>query len=93
VADRGKIRLATEIAVASAAQVAVFLIPAVVLLALFIEPLSLALRQVEILALALSVVVTAIVLANGQSSRLKGGILVATYLVVAVLFFQAGERF
>jgi Ca2+:H+ antiporter len=93
VAARGKIRLATEIAVASAAQVAVFLIPAVVLLALFIEPLSLALRQVEILALALSVVVTAIVLANGQSSRLKGGILVATYLVVAVLFFQAGERF
>jgi Ca2+:H+ antiporter len=93
VAARGKIRLATEIAVASAAQVAVFLIPAVALLALFIEPLSLALRQVEIIALALSVVVTSIVLADGRSSRLKGAILIATYIVVAVLFFQAGERF
>jgi Ca2+:H+ antiporter len=93
VAARGKIRLATEIAVASAAQVAVFLIPAVALLALVIEPLSLALRQVEIVALALSVVVTSVVLADGRSSRLKGAILIATYIVVAVLFFQAGERF
>ena len=55
VAARGKIKLAAEIALASSAQVAVFLIPAVALLALLIEPLALSLRQVEIGALAVSV--------------------------------------
>ncbi len=38
VAARGKIMLATEIALASSAQVAVFLIPAVALLSWLIEP-------------------------------------------------------
>jgi Ca2+:H+ antiporter len=93
VAARGKIMLAAEIALASSAQVAVFLIPAVALLALLIDPLSLALRQVEIAALGGSVVLTAILLADGRSSRLKGGILIAAYAGVAAAFFQAGERF
>ena len=93
VAARGKIKLAAEIALASSAQVAVFLIPAVALLALLIEPLSLSLRKVEIAALAVSVVVSTVVLANGQSSRLKGVILIVTYVAIAVAFFQAGERF
>ena len=93
VAARGKIKLAAEIALASSAQVAVFLIPAVALLALFLEPLSLALRQVELVALGIGVVVSAILLADGHSSRLKGVILILTYVGIAVAFFQAGERF
>ena len=72
VAARGKIKLAAEIALASSAQVAVFLIPAVCLLALLIEPLALSFRQVEIAALAVSVVITSLLLADGRSSRLKG---------------------
>ena len=52
VAYRGKIKFAAEIALASAAQVAVFLIPAVMLLAWFIEPVPLSFREVEMLALA-----------------------------------------
>jgi len=93
VAARGKIKLAAEIALASSAQVAVFLIPAVALLALAIEPLSLALRQVEIAALAISVIVASALLADGQSSRLKGAILVALYVAIATAFFIAGDRF
>jgi Ca2+:H+ antiporter len=92
VAARGKIKLAAEIALASSAQVAVFLIPAVALLALLIEPLALALREVEIAALAVSVVITSILLADGRSSRLKGVILIAVYVGVAVAFFAAGDR-
>ena len=72
VAARGKIRLAAEIALASSAQVAVFLIPAVVLLALLIEPLTLGFRLVEIVALAGSVVVATALLADGRSSRPRG---------------------
>jgi Ca2+:H+ antiporter len=93
VAYRGKIELATEIALASAAQVAVFLIPAVALLALLIEPLAFSFRQVEMAMLAGALVLTATVLFQGRSSRLRGGILIAGYLAVAVVFFQAGERF
>ncbi|MHB1243103.1 MAG: calcium/proton exchanger [Gaiellaceae bacterium] len=93
VAARGKIKLAAEIALASSAQVAVFLIPAVALLALLLDPLSLALRQVELAALGIGVVVSAILLADGHSSRLKGVILILTYVGIAVAFFQAGERF
>jgi Ca2+:H+ antiporter len=92
VAARGKIMLATEIALASSAQVAVFLIPAVTLLALAFEPLALALREVEIVALAIATLVAALLLADGRSSRLKGVILIALYVGVAVAFFVAGER-
>ena len=92
VAARGKIKLAAEIALASSAQVAVFLIPAVALLALVIEPLALALREVEIIALGVSVIVTSILLADGRSSRAKGVVLIAVYVAIAVAFFLAGER-
>ncbi|MGH3071799.1 MAG: calcium/proton exchanger [Gaiellaceae bacterium] len=93
VAFRGKIKLAAEIALASSAQVAVFLIPAVALLALAIDPLALALRQVEIGALAVSVLITAALLADGRSSRLKGVLLILAYAGIAIGFYQAGERF
>jgi Ca2+:H+ antiporter len=92
VAARGKIKLAAEIALASSAQVAVFLIPAVCLLALLIEPLALSFRQVEIAALAVSVGVTSILLANGRSSRLKGVLLIVAYVGVATAFYLAGDR-
>jgi Ca2+:H+ antiporter len=92
VAARGKIALAAEIALASAAQVAVFLIPAVALLSWLIDPLSLSFRPVEIAALAGSVAYTALVLAGGRSSRLRGWLLVGGYVVVVVAFYAAGDR-
>ena len=93
VAHRGKIQLAAEIALSSAAQVAVFLIPAVALLSWLIDPLALSFRPVEIAMLAASLLITVAVLFDGRTSRLRGGILVAAYIGVAVVFYQAGERF
>jgi Ca2+:H+ antiporter len=92
VAHRGKIALAAEIALASAAQVAVFLIPAVVVLSWLIEPLTLSFRVVELATLACAVVWTALVLAGGRSSRLRGALLVAGYGGVLVAFALAGDR-
>ncbi|HEX2428444.1 MAG TPA: calcium/proton exchanger [Gaiellaceae bacterium] len=92
VAFRGKIALAGEIALSSAAQVAVFLIPAVALLSWLIEPLALSFRAVEIAALAGSVVYAALLLADGRSSRVRGVLLLAGYGVVVVAFFEAGNR-
>jgi Ca2+:H+ antiporter len=92
VAYRGKLKLAAEIALASAAQVAVFLIPAVALLAWAIEPLALSFRPVELAVLGASVVFTAALLFGGRSSRLRGVLLIAAYVSAAVAFFIAGDR-
>jgi Ca2+:H+ antiporter len=92
VAARGNIKLAAEIALASSAQVAVFLIPAVALLALLIDPLALAFRPVEILVVGGSVLLTAALLWQGWSSRGRGVVLIAAYGVVAVAFLLAGDR-
>ena len=92
VAARGNIKLAAEIALASSAQVAVFLIPAVALLSWLIDPLALSFRPVEIAVLAISTVVTAALLADGQSSRAKGVILILAYVGAATAFYLAGDR-
>jgi Ca2+:H+ antiporter len=92
VAYRGRIRLAAEIALASSAQVAVFLIPAVALLSWFIEPLALSFREVELAVLAASVVLATALLANGRSTRAKGAVLIVGYVGAATAFFAAGDR-
>jgi Ca2+:H+ antiporter len=92
VAYRGQVKLAAEIALASSAQVAVFLIPAVALLAWAIEPLALSFRMVELGVLAGSVVVAAVLLWDGRSSRSHGVVLIAAYVAAAVAFFVAGDR-
>jgi Ca2+:H+ antiporter len=92
VAHRGQIKLAAEIALASSAQVAVFLIPAVAILSWLIEPLALSFRVVEIVALAGSVILVFALLRNGQSSRGRGWALVVAYLGAAAMFFAVGDR-
>ena len=92
VAYRGHIKLAAEIALASSAQVAVFLIPAVALLALLIDPLALGFRAVEIAAVGGSVIFTGVLLWSGRSSRGRGVALIAAYAVVALAFLVAGDR-
>jgi Ca2+:H+ antiporter len=92
VAARGKIMLAAEIALASSAQVAVFLVPAVTLLALLIDPLALSFRVAELAALGVAVLVAAGLLADGRSSRAKGVILIGLYVAIAIAFFLIGDR-
>jgi len=92
VAARGKIALAAEIALASSAQVAVFLIPAVALLSWLIDPLALSFREVEIAVLGASVAFTSLLLFRGRSTRLRGVVLVGAYVAAAAAFYAAGDR-
>jgi Ca2+:H+ antiporter len=92
VARRGRVKLATEIALSSSAQVAVFLIPAVAILSWTLKPLSLAFRQVEIAVMGLSALLAALLLARGKSSSWRGAALVAAYVGAAVVFYKAGNR-
>jgi Ca2+:H+ antiporter len=92
IARRGNIKLAAEIALASSAQVAVFLIPAVAVVSWAIEPLSLAFRPVEIGVLAAATTLAAILLRDGRSTRTKGIVLIAAYGLAALAFLLAGNR-
>jgi Ca2+:H+ antiporter len=92
VAYRGQVRLAAEIALSSSAQVAVFLIPAVALLAWAIEPLALSFRPVELAALAGSTLVVGWLFWDRRSSNWHGAALIALYVGVALSFFLAGDR-
>jgi Ca2+:H+ antiporter len=93
IARRGKLRLATEIAVSSSAQVALLVTPLVALLSWVVTPaLPLSFRPVELAAMAASVVAVAVVLWDGRGKRAEGYALVAIYVVIAAVFFAAGDR-
>jgi Ca2+:H+ antiporter len=91
IARRGNIELAAEIALASSAQVAVFLIPVVTILSWAIEPLELSFRQIELGVLAAAAAVTAAILADGRSARWKGALLIIAYALAAAAFYVAGD--
>jgi Ca2+:H+ antiporter len=93
IARRGKMRLATEIAVSSSAQVALFVTPAIALLAWVVTPaLPLAFRWEEIGAMALATVVVTAVVFDGTSRRWEGWALVGVYVALVVGFGFAGDR-
>jgi Ca2+:H+ antiporter len=93
IARRGKIKLATEIAISSSAQVALFVAPAIVLLSfLFAHPLALSFRPIELAAMGGAAVFVAIVIRDGVSKRWEGWMLVGVYAAVAATFLAVGDR-
>jgi Ca2+:H+ antiporter len=93
IAHAGKMRLATEIAVSSSAQVALLVVPAVTLLGLaFAHPLALSFRWTELVAMGIATVVAAAVVWNGQTSRREGVVLVAVYALTVIGFLVYGGR-
>jgi Ca2+:H+ antiporter len=89
IAYHGEIKLASDIALESAAQVAAALIPAVVLVSWLIEPFPLAFEPVELVVLAGTVAIVAGTIVRGRSSRGRGLVLVSAYVVAAAAFFFA----
>jgi Ca2+:H+ antiporter len=93
IAKRGNVKLASEIAISSSAQVALLVAPVVALLSFVVRPpLTLAFRPVELAAMGLSAVFVAIVVADGKSRRWEGIMLVAVFAGVAAGFAVAGDR-
>jgi Ca2+:H+ antiporter len=80
IAHRGNTRLATEIAVTSSMQVAVFVAPAVCLLSWLVGPgLPLSFRVVELATMAWAAVFAMFVIWDGRSKRWEGFLLAAAY--------------
>jgi len=93
IARAGKMKLATEIAVSSGAQVALLVTPAVMLLSLFFaHQLPLAFRWEELVGMAGATVLVTGTVWDGRSSPRKGALLVLAYALVVVGFLAAGTR-
>ncbi len=88
VAGKNKMDLSFSIAVGSSTQIAVFVAPAVVMLAWMIGvPLTFQFGLLETLATFLAVLITNSIAADGKSNWLEGSMLLATYVILAVAFF------
>ncbi|MGH3009333.1 MAG: calcium/proton exchanger [Gaiellaceae bacterium] len=93
IARGGKMRLATEIAISSSAQVALLVVPAVTLLGLlFTHPLALSFRWTELVAMAGAAAAVAAVVWDGRTNRREGVFLVAVYAAAVVGFLLYGGR-
>jgi len=90
IAHRGDTVLATEIAITSSMQVAVFVAPAVALLSWLVgDGLPLSFRVVEVATMAAAALFATFVIWDGTSKRWEGFLLVAAYIgVVAAYFFS-----
>jgi Ca2+:H+ antiporter len=91
VAAKNKIDLALNIAVGSAAQVALFVGPVLVLISFFVgpHPLGLVFNGFELAGLFLAVIITSHVTGQGESTWFEGLMLLALYAVLAAAFFLA----
>ena len=93
IARGGKMRLATEIAISSSAQVGLLVVPVVTLLSLlFTHHLALAFRWSELVAMAGAAVVVAATVWDGRSRRKEGMFLVAAYAAAVLGFLLGGGR-
>ena len=93
IARAGKMKLATEIAVSSSAQVGLLVVPVVMLASLlFTHELPLSFRWEELVAMAGAVALVGATVWSGVSRRRHGALLVVAYVAVAVGFLLAGNR-
>jgi Ca2+:H+ antiporter len=93
IAHRGKMKLATQIAITSSAQVGLFVLPIVLLLSFaFAHPLTLAFRPVELIGMGAAAVFVGFVISDGRSRRWEGLMLIGVYTLFAALCFHLGDR-
>jgi Ca2+:H+ antiporter len=91
VAMKDKMDLAVNIAIGSAAQVALFVAPVLVLASYFLgpHPLALVFNGFELGALLLAVLIANYVTQDGESTWFEGVQLLAVYLVLGLAFYFA----
>jgi Ca2+:H+ antiporter len=88
VAIKNKMELSLEIALGSSLQIALFVAPVLVFVALlFGRYLDLGFNQFELLAMIAAVLITALVASDGETNWLEGAQLLGVYLILGVAFF------
>jgi Ca2+:H+ antiporter len=84
--------LALNIAVGSSIQIALFVAPLLVFSGyLFDQPMNLLFSEFEVMAVALSVGIVAMVSTDGESNWMEGVQLLAVYIILAIAFYFLPE--
>jgi Ca2+:H+ antiporter len=93
IARRGKLRLASEIAISSGAQVGLLVAPAIALLSFVVKPaLPLSFRPIEIATMGGAALLVALIVGDAKGKRWEGALMMAAYAGVVVLYGFAGDR-
>ena len=86
---RNKMEFAMAVCFGSSLQVALFLVPVLVILgAIMGQPMDLAFTPLEVAAVAAAVGISALIALDGESNWLEGALLTIVYLILAVSFFE-----
>jgi Ca2+:H+ antiporter len=88
VARKDKMDLAVNIAIGSSAQIALFVVPVLIIgsFAIGPRPMPLVLNGFELGAVLLAVLIANQVTSEGESTWFEGVVLLATYVVLALAF-------
>lgn len=88
-AMKNRMDLSLGIAIGSSIQIALFVAPLLVFASYFIgpKPMNLVFTQVEILAIALSGLITEQIASDGESNWLEGVQLLSVYIIFALVFY------
>lgn len=85
---KNKMNLSINIAVGSSIQVALFVAPVLVFASyVFGKPMDLIFTPMEVVAVAVSVAVTALISQDGESNWMEGVLLLAVYAILGLTFF------
>lgn len=84
---KNKMNVAVEIALGSSLQIILFVTPVLILLSLFLTPMSIIFNTFELVALVFSVLIANRLASDGESNWLEGVQLVAVYIIIAAAFF------
>ncbi|WP_031500938.1 calcium/proton exchanger [Bryobacter aggregatus] len=89
VARKNRMDLSLSIAIGSSLQIAIFVAPLLVVLSYFIapKPLDLVFTLSEVIAVVVSVFITAQVADDGVSHWMEGVLLLGVYIMLGILFF------
>lgn len=87
-AFKNKMDIAVEIAIGSTLQVAMFVLPVLVLISLFFEnPMPLLFSWPELISMVSSVLLMVVISNDGESNWFEGLTLLAAYLIMGIGFF------
>lgn len=88
VAMKNKMDLSVSVAVGSSLQIALFVVPVLVLAGLiFAQPMDLDFNPFELVAVAVAVLIANSVSSDGRSDWLEGILLLAAYMILGLAFF------
>ena len=88
-AMKNKMDLALNIAIGSSLQIALFVAPVLVFASYFMasRPMDLLFTPMEVVALAISAAVAALIVQDGESNWMEGVLLLAVYTILGITFY------